>query len=154
MKFRALLYSLLFMTAFHSTTAVMAQPAKTSKVHLNHIAIYVVDLAKSTAFYKDIIGLDTIPEPFHDGHHTWFSIGQGHLHVISGAAAATEHNKNSHLCFSVKSMDDFLQNLDKNKIEYENWAGEKHAVTKRVDGIRQIWFKDLDGYWIEINNDY
>src|SRR6185369_109443 len=53
-----------------------------NKPRLNHIAVYVVDLKISTAFYKDIIGLDTIPEPFHDGKHTWFSVGvKSHLHV-------------------------------------------------------------------------
>ena len=154
MRFRSLLQLMIVMTAFYAPTQTKAQSANTLKPRLNHIAIYVVDLAKSTAFYKDIIGLDTIPEPFHDGHHPWFSIGQGHLHVISGAAAATTHNKNSHLCFSVKSIDRFLENLDKNHIEYENWAGEKHSITRRVDGVRQIWFKDLDGYWTEINDDY
>jgi lactoylglutathione lyase len=53
------------------------------KVLLNHIAVYVLDLKISTAFYKDIIGLDTIPEPFHDNRHTWFSVGvKSHLHII------------------------------------------------------------------------
>jgi lactoylglutathione lyase len=56
------------------------------KASLNHIAVYVVDLRTSTLFYKDIVGLDTIPEPFHDGRHTWFSVGpKSHLHIISGA---------------------------------------------------------------------
>jgi lactoylglutathione lyase len=120
---------------------------------LNHIAVYVVDLKISTAFYKDIVGLDTIPEPFHDGRHTWFSVGvKSHLHVISGAASKTEHDKNAHLCFSVSSVTDFIKVLDKNKVEYENWAGQKMAVTNRVDGVKQIYFKDPDGYWIEIND--
>ena len=123
------------------------------KVMLNHIAVYVVDLKVSTAFYKDIIGLDTIPEPFHDGRHTWFSVGvKSHLHVISGAAAKTAHDKNAHLCFSVSSVPDFVKQLEKNKVEYENWAGEKNTVTTRVDGVKQIYFKDPDGYWIEIND--
>ena len=123
------------------------------KAQLNHIALYVVDLKTSTAFYKDIVGLDTIPEPFHDGRHTWFSIGvKSHLHVISGAASKTEHDKNAHLCFSVSSVPDFVKVLEKNKIEYENWAGQKMTVTTRVDGVKQIYFKDPDGYWIEIND--
>lgn len=124
-----------------------------SKVMLNHIAVYVVDLKISTAFYKDIVGLDTIPEPFHDGRHTWFSVGvKSHLHVISGATSKAEHDKNAHLCFSVPSVADFIKVLDKNKIEYENWTGQKMAVTNRVDGVKQIYFKDPDGYWIEIND--
>ncbi len=124
-----------------------------SKASLNHIAIYVVDLKQSTAFYTNIIGLDTIPEPFHDGRHAWFSIGpKSHLHVIQGAAAATPHDKNTHLCFTVSSVENFISTLTKNNIEYENWAGEKKSVTNRVDGVKQIYFKDPDGYWLEIND--
>jgi lactoylglutathione lyase len=125
-----------------------------NKPRLNHIAVYVVNLQISTQFYQHVVGLDTIPEPFHDGRHTWFSIGtHGHLHVISGAATRTQHDKNMHLCFSVPSMNDFIARLKQHKIEYENWGGEKNAVTNRVDGIKQIYFKDPDGYWIEINDD-
>jgi lactoylglutathione lyase len=123
------------------------------KALLNHIAVYVVDLKISTAFYKDIVGLDTIPEPFHDNRHTWFSVGvKSHLHVISGATTKTAHDKNAHLCFSVASVPEFVKVLEKNKVEYENWAGEKMAITTRVDGVKQIYFKDPDGYWIEIND--
>ena len=123
------------------------------KVLLNHIAVYVVDLKISTAFYKDIVGLDTIPEPFHDGRHTWFAVGvKSHLHIISGAVAKKEHDKNTHLCFSVASVPEFVKVLAKNKVEYENWAGEKMAITNRVDGVKQIYFKDPDGYWVEIND--
>src|SRR5258706_7335442 len=124
-----------------------------SKATLNHIAIYVVDLKQSTSFYKNIIGLDTIPEPFHDGKHTWFSIGpKAHLHVIQGAASATSHDKNNHLCFTVSSVENFISNITHNNIEYDNWAGEKKSVTTRVDGVKQIYFKDPDGYWVEIND--
>lgn len=123
------------------------------KVMLNHIAVYVVDLKISTAFYKDVIGLDTIPEPFHDGRHTWFSVGvKSHLHIISGANSKITHDKNSHLCFSVPSVAEFIKRLEKNNVEYEDWAGTKMKVTNRVDGVKQIYFKDPDGYWIEIND--
>jgi lactoylglutathione lyase len=120
---------------------------------LNHIAQYVVDLQISTDFYRDIIGLDTIPEPFHDGRHTWFSIGpKSHLHLIQGASEKTMHDKNNHLCFTVPSVQQFIKQLEKNKVAFENWAGEKNTVTKRVDGVQQIYFLDPDGYWIEIND--
>ena len=123
------------------------------KALLNHIAVYVVDLKVSTAFYKDVIGLDTIPEPFHDGRHTWYNVGvKSHLHLISGATSKTSHDKNSHLCFSVPSVAEFIKRLEKNNVEYEDWAGTKMKVTNRVDGVKQIYFKDPDGYWIEIND--
>lgn len=121
---------------------------------LNHIAVYVQDLKISTHFYSNIIGLDTIPEPFNDGRHTWYTIGpQSQLHLIQGAGLQAPQNKNSHLCFSVPSVEDFIANLKKNNIEFEDWAGEKKKITIRVDGVKQIYFKDPDGYWLEINND-
>lgn len=121
---------------------------------LNHLALYVTDLQKSTSFYKDIIGIDTIPEPFRDGKHTWFQIDtHGHLHLIAGATEKLSHNKNTHLCFSVKDLDAIIRKLESAEIPYENWAGEKSKMTIRVDGIKQIYFQDPDGYWIEVNND-
>ena len=120
---------------------------------LNHLAIYVVDLRKSSAFYENIIGLDTIPEPFHDGKHTWFRIGpMSHLHVISGAMAATMHDKNVHLCFRVNSVEEFISRLKKAGIVYEDVPGNKNTVNLRPDGVKQIYFTDPDGYWIEIND--
>jgi lactoylglutathione lyase len=129
--------------------SVMAQQKPT----LNHIALYVADLQKSTVFYRDVIGIDTIPEPFHDGRHTWFRIGPlSHLHVISGAATKTVHDKNTHLCFRVDSVTPFAEKLKKAGVVYEDWAGTKGAITTRVDGVKQIYFMDPDGYWIEVND--
>jgi lactoylglutathione lyase len=141
----AILLTLAHATASHAQNKPMPR--------LNHIAVYVVDLEISTRFYRDMIGLDTIPEPFHDGRHTWFSIGpKSHLHLISGAAKKIAHEKNSHLCFSVSSVDEFIANLQQHKVAFEDWAGTQNAITKRVDGVKQIYFKDPDGYWIEIND--
>lgn len=121
---------------------------------LNHVALYVVELKKSTAFYRDIVQIDTIPEPFHDGKHTWFTIGaHSQLHLIQGAKEITAHDKNTHVCFSVPSMEDIIARLEKFKIPYENWAGTGKTPTIRVDGVKQIYLQDPDGYWVEINND-
>lgn len=128
------------------------QPVK--KPVLNHIALYVTSLGKSTSFYQNIIGLDTIPEPFHDGKHTWFSIGQGHLHLIEGAVEPVKHPRNTHVCFSVPSLEEFIVGLDKAGINYSNWPGTSKSPTVRADGIKQIYFQDPDGYWIEVNDDY
>lgn len=126
-----------------------------SKPVLNHIAVYVKNLKVSTAFYSDVVGIDTIPEPFHDGKHTWYGVSENsHLHLIEGAKEITAHDKNGHLCFSVPSIEEVIARLGKYNVPYESWTGEKMKVTTRVDGIRQLYFKDPDGYWIEINNDY
>nr|WP_294876142.1 VOC family protein [uncultured Pedobacter sp.] len=145
--------SLVMLTPFKKS---MAQAEKKQQgAVLNHIAVYVTDLAKSTAFYKDVFDLEIIPEPFKDGRHTWFSIGPaGHLHLIQGAKAGVEHDKNEHLCFSVPSVDKFITLLNVNKIEFEDWAGTRKAVTLRVDGVKQVYFKDPDGHWLEVNDDH
>jgi lactoylglutathione lyase len=127
--------------------------SQSSSARLNHIAFYVADLKVSTDFYMRVIGLDTIPEPFHDNRHTWFLIGpKSHLHIISGAKVSLPKEKNTHLCFTVPSVEAFIPRLTKNNIPYENWACEKQAVTNRVDGVKQIYFQDPDGYWIEVND--
>lgn len=136
-------------------TSAMAQQQPGKNIRINHIALYVTNLATSTAFYRDIVGLDTIPEPFHDGKHTWFAIGdKAHLHLIQGRRQPPEAEKNTHLCFSSGQLDQLIAHLTSKKIAYEDWAGKASSVTKRVDGIRQIYFKDPDGYWIEVNSDF
>ncbi|MEO5682194.1 MAG: VOC family protein [Chitinophagaceae bacterium] len=149
-KIHFFLSSMLLITACFAAGTLQGQ---SSGARLNHIAQYVLDLKVSTDFYLNVVGLDTIPEPFHDGRHTWFLVGpKSHLHIISGAKTPLPKDKNSHLCFTVASVEAFIPRLTKSNIPYENWAGEKTAVTKRVDGVKQIYFQDPDGYWIEIND--
>ncbi|MDI9365481.1 MAG: VOC family protein [Flavobacterium sp.] len=120
---------------------------------INHTAVYVVNLAASKHFYQNIIGLDTIPNPFNDGKHAWFKIGPGiAMHVIEGAQTKKDYYKNQHTCFSVTSVKAFTQLLKKNNIMWEDRDGGKQAITVRVDGVQQIWLQDPDGYWVEIND--
>jgi lactoylglutathione lyase len=142
---------ILLFLALSLTAGISA--AQENKPVLNHIAFYVKDLERSTNFYKDIIGLDTIPEPFHDGKHTWFSVGpKSHLHIISGETKTLVREKTSHVCFSIIDMDGFIAKLKKARIPYEDWAGNKQSVTNRVDGVKQIYLQDPDGFWLEIND--
>lgn len=130
-----------------------ASRAQQAKAHINHTAIFVVDVKASAAFYQNIIGLDTIPEPFHDGKHAWFKTGPGiALHVIQGADAKKDYYKNQHTCFSVVSVDAFTKLLAAKNIPFEDVKGTRGAITNRVDGVKQIWLQDPDGYWIEIND--
>ena len=40
---------------------------------VNHIAILVSDVSKSTQFYRNVIGLEQIRRPNFDSHGAWFS---------------------------------------------------------------------------------
>lgn len=135
---------------FSATTASAQARAKAS---INHTAIFVVNCKVSAAFYHDIIGLDTIPEPFHDGKHVWMKTGPNiSLHIIEGAPAKKEYYKNQHTCFTVPSVEAFTALLKKNNIAFEDVAGAQNKITNRVDGVKQVWLRDPDGYWIEVND--
>ncbi|MBX9890950.1 MAG: VOC family protein [Chitinophagaceae bacterium] len=125
-----------------------------SKVRINHTAIYVINLKAAADFYRNIIGLDTIAEPFHDGKHAWFKTGEKTaLHIIEGANAKLTYYKNQHTCFSVPNLQMFIEKLIERKIAFEDVQGQKGKFTTRVDGVHQIWLQDPDGYWVEVNDE-
>lgn len=120
---------------------------------LNHIALYVVDLQKSSAFYQHVLLLPELPEPFHDGRHVWLRIGpHSQLHLIQGNKAQ-EHDINTHLAFSVPSLASFMAHLDKRHVRYGSWKGNANQTTPRPDGVQQIYLQDPDGFWLEVNDD-
>ncbi len=123
---------------------------------LNHIAVYVKDLKVSSDFYQDLIGLREIDEPFKDGLHAWFSIGEGQLHLIEKESPweVPTINKVNHLCFSMADLNSFIDQLNEKNIHFEDWPGEKGKINIRPDGIRQIYLQDPNGYWLEINDEY
>ena len=133
--------------------ASFSQNNSLPKARLNHTAIYVVDLKKSGDFYTQIIGLDTVPEPFHDGKHMWLQTAPHiQMHIIQGAPEPKTYYKNQHSCFSVASVEAFAKMLSGKNISFEDVKGTANAITTRVDGVKQIWLQDPDGYWVEIND--
>lgn len=121
---------------------------------VSHVALYVYDLRKSTDFYQNVLGLRQIPEPFQDGRHVWLRMGpHSQLHLIQGAAKVEEHDKNTHLAFSVQDLKKFMAHLDKSAIRYGSWSGAEKQTTARPDGVRQVYLQDPDNFWVEVNDD-
>jgi lactoylglutathione lyase len=119
----------------------------------NHMALCAKDLRKTAAFYKTVLQLQVIPNPFHDTTHVWFKIGNGlALHVIHGDCPLTDHNIAIHLCFAVPSLAAFMKHLDDLQVTYGDWGGNPKKVQTRADGVKQIYFQDPDGFWIEVND--
>jgi lactoylglutathione lyase len=144
---------ILALCCLFATSSFAQAPPNRPQARLNHLAIYVVDVQRSATFYSEWFGFDTLPEPFHDNRHAWFSIGPGvALHIIQGATQPKEYFLNNHMCFSVASTTDYVEKLSKKGIPFFNAKGEKGQVTTRVDGVKQIWIQDPDGYFIEIND--
>jgi lactoylglutathione lyase len=140
-----LLCSLIF---FWATMANAQSPT------FNHTTVYVTNLQQSTEFYEKVMLLEKIQEPFKDGRHIWFKIGEHcQLHVVSGAKDIVPHDINIHLSFHVPDLKDFMDHLDKLQVKYGNWKGNSKTPELRPDGVHQIYFQDPDGYWIEVNDD-
>jgi lactoylglutathione lyase len=119
----------------------------------NHAALCAKNLRKTADFYSTVLELKKIHHPFNDTLHVWFKIGEGlALHVIQGDCPSTVHDISIHLCFSVPSLDAFMHHLDQLHVSYGNWNGEPKKVQLRADGVKQIYFQDPDGFWIEVND--
>ena len=127
------------------------------KIRFNHIALHVSLLGKSVDFYKNVLVLKQVDEPFKDGLHAWFEIGENTtLHLIEelDRDPPLEKSKTNHLCFSVEDLGEFSKKLIENSFTFQNWAGELGEIHIRPDGIKQIFFQDPDGYWLEVNDDF
>jgi lactoylglutathione lyase len=61
-------------------------------------------------------------------------------------------NKAVHLALTTPNFDAFIKTLDSMKLAYSDWPGSPHKINIRADGIKQVFFQDRDGYWIEVNS--
>jgi len=141
------------LVVFLSASPLFSQSGAPNKsLEFDHIAIHVRDLGKSVEFYEKVIGLEKIPEPFKDGRHVWFRMGaHNQLHVVGGATEPSQLPIDNHFAFRVASLTDFMARLDQMQVKYRSFKGEG-KITSRPDGVRQIYFQDPDGYWIEVND--
>lgn len=122
---------------------------------ISHIALQVSNLQQSTRFYQDVVGLKPLEEPFKIGRHSWFALGPlCQLHLIAGATGVPLFHIDHHLALSTSHFDDFIQKLSHSEIAYFDAKKNKGVVHVRTDGIRQVFFQDPDGYWLEMNNEF
>jgi lactoylglutathione lyase len=119
----------------------------------NHMAFSVKDPDRSLKFYRDVLGLKEIENRTHKEGIRWISLGEGkELHLVSTITEPVMVNKAVHLALTTTRFDAFVKKLESLKISYSDWPGTEGKVYIRADGIKQIYFRDPDGYWIEINS--
>lgn len=119
----------------------------------DHFAVVVQDLEKVGDYYAQVLGLEEIPHPSEPAGFRWFRIhGNSQVHLIRKDSVIPWSNKSEHLCLSVSDLDEFRAHLKATRTPYWDWPGKAGAVTLRADGVRQIYIKDPEGNWIEINN--
>lgn len=139
--------------AFTFSCFVQAQDTLSFNFTFNHSAISVKDLDRSVDFYKKVLNLKEITNRTKSEGIRWLSLGEDkELHLISTLKDPFIINKAIHLSLTTPNFDGFIKKLELLKINYSNWLGSASTVSKRADGVKQIYIQDPDGYWIEINN--
>lgn len=139
--------------SFYLTGNVQAQESDSFNVTFNHMALSVKDIDRSVAFYKKVLSLKEIINRTKTEGIRWFSLGENkELHLISIVKENVTINKAVHLALTTSDFDRFVKALEKENIVYSDWPGTVNKINIRPDGIKQIFFQDPDGYWIEMNS--
>jgi lactoylglutathione lyase len=152
MKNFIIIYFLLLST-FVNAQSIKEKDNEKPVPTLDHLSFYVKNLDTSMKFYNKYFQMDSIRNPFKIGKTKWYKINPGiQLHLIEGAKEKVVIPEYSHLCLSVKSLNNFIKILEENGVSYFDASAKRNAVNHRPDGINQIFMQDPDGYWLEIND--
>ncbi|GGK35626.1 hypothetical protein GCM10007962_32500 [Yeosuana aromativorans] len=131
----------------------IGQEKKDFSLSFNHMALSVKDVDVSAKFYTDVLNLKIIPLDPKYKTVRWISLGDGkELHLLSDLKDVIKTNKAVHLALSTTDFDAFVQRLTEMKIKYSDFPGNLNKINVRPDGIKQVFFQDPDGYWIEVNS--
>ena len=99
-------------------------------------------------------GLKEIKNTASDSKTRWLSIGEGkQLHLIPRPNAEIKINKAIHFALTTSNLNSFIKHLTVLEIDYSDWLNTPNKDYIRKDGIKQVYFQDPNGYWIEINDD-
>ena len=121
-------------------------------LNFDHYTIKVEDLESSTTFYGDLLGLHRITNRTEKEHIRWFSLGNGtELHIVEGETEAIKKHIGVHLALKLSEFENFVEHLRSHDITPHDSKGNPNEITIRTDGVRQVYFQDPDGYWIEVN---
>lgn len=133
-----------------SAVPVAAQSPAPPEAVFDHIALQVADLNASVDFYRDVFGFTEVPAPFPIAR--WMGMGGGlSLHLVSGRTEPLSQPKWIHFAVACADMDKMIANLNARNIPWSD-IQDRHAPQVRPDGVKQIFVRDPDGYWIEIND--
>ena len=143
----------MFIIALVFSSFLWAQDTASVTFTFNHIALSVKDVNQSSNFYKEVLNLQEITNRTKLDGVRWFSLGERkELHLISLLKEIVTINKAVHLALTTSNFDTFINKLNKFKIAYSDWPGNLNKINIRADGIKQVYFQDPDGYWIEVNS--
>ena len=112
---------------------------------LNHVALHVADVERSSAFYHEFLLLEPIPRPAFDFPGAWFRLGvDQELHLIGGREQDTvSASRGNHFALLVDDIQAWEQHLIATNTPHQ-------PLRIRPDGAYQVFIPDPDGHFVEL----
>ena len=132
---------------------LQAQDNKHFGFSFNHLTHYAKNLDISIEFYTKVLNLKEISNRAKKAGMRWISLGGNReLHLVAIEKQNILIDTASHFALATKYFDAFIKHLNKLNINYVDANDKPHTYSIRADGVKQIYFQDPDGYWVEVNN--
>ena len=121
---------------------------------LHHVSVNVQDVDANASFYATVLGLQEIPNRVGKSHIRWFTIDGFRTFRLIGGDLEPDRSRPfpTHVALATRDFEAALARLEQHGVTYVSLAGQPKDITIRADGVRQIYFRDPDGHWIEIND--
>jgi len=116
-------------------------------IGLDHVNIRTTELARTQAFFTEVLGLTIGWRPNFQFGGAWLYAGDKdvvHLVEVSRAGAPTRGSSLDHFAFAIDDYEDAQRKLDAAGLAYEPSAAPN-------GGIRQLFVTELNGVTIELN---
>jgi catechol 2,3-dioxygenase-like lactoylglutathione lyase family enzyme len=128
--------------------ACASVPPVAGELKLDHVSLHVADVAVSVRFYVEVLGLREIPAAIPGKH--WIGLSDGTaIHLTGDHAVPVVDDDIVHFAMSCADLAPIMARLQAHGV---TWTGEDDKPgtisTARTDGVRQIYLRDPDGYWI------
>jgi catechol 2,3-dioxygenase-like lactoylglutathione lyase family enzyme len=135
----------------------MASDRRMRLTGVHHLTVICADLARTTAFYRDVLGLAVVHEGVSDddpdARHHWFSAGGdgapgtliSFLEYSSLPAGTVGIGSTQHFALTVESADEQLAWRD-----YLRSRGVQCTEVFDRGLFRSLYFRDPDGHIVEI----
>jgi catechol 2,3-dioxygenase-like lactoylglutathione lyase family enzyme len=110
--------------------------------HIDHVSVLITDVARSRAFYNDVLGLTEIPKPTtFDFVALWYDLGGGHtLHLL--LKDKPDAISARHFCLRVADVVAAREHFRRHGVAMQE--------TGPIPGADRFFVSDPDGNRIEI----
>ena len=144
--------TILILLSLFMQGAVGAQDNGEISFTFEHVALSVSDVDRSREFYEAVFGMKNITDRTPVEGVRWLSMGGGReLHLLAIVAGDVSVNQAVHISVKTNDFDRLLDILEERGVAYTTWLGTAREYTVTDNGARQLYLRDPDGYWIEVN---